>query len=99
MHGRERLAVLFAWDPKKAARNLRKHGVAFDEAQTVFKDPLARVFADRDHSVFERRELIVGKSGRGRLLIVGFTERSRSVRLVFARRLTRTETHDYEEDR
>ncbi len=90
--------MLFAWDPKKAAENLRKHGVAFDEAQTVFDDPLARVFADGDHSVLERRELIFGSSERGRLLVVGFTERSHSVRLIFARRLTRAETHDYEEN-
>lgn len=91
--------MLFAWDPKKAARNLRKHGVAFDEAQTVFHDPLARVFTDADHSVVERRELIIGRSERGRLLVVGFTERSHSVQLIFARRLTRAETHDYEENR
>lgn len=91
--------MLFAWDPKKATSNLRKHGVSFAEAQTVFDDPLARIFDDQDHSYDERRELIIGTSARGRLVLVGFTERLRSIRLVFARPLTRAEVHDYEESR
>lgn len=66
----------FEWGAAKARANLKKHGVAFDEALSVFADPSARVFDDPDHSEEELRELIVGFSRRSRLLVVGFTERS-----------------------
>ncbi len=89
--------MLFAWDSKKAGANRRKHRVGFDEATTVFADPMASIFNDADHSAVERREVIVGRSQRGRLLVVGFTERGRSIRLIFARTLTRVEIRDYEE--
>ncbi len=92
------MALLFEWEPRKAAVNLRKHGVAFDEALTVFDDPLGRIVDDPDHSVDEHRELIVGRSNLRRLMVVGFTERARSVRLIFARPLTRAEVRDYEEN-
>jgi uncharacterized DUF497 family protein len=65
----------FEWDPRKAGSNLKKHGVSFAEALTVFSDPAARIFDDLDHSVDERREIIIGYSRRPRLLIVGFAER------------------------
>ena len=65
--------------------------------QGVGDDPLARIFADPDHSFDERRELIIGMSDQRRRLLVGFTERARSVRLIFARPLTRAEARDYEE--
>jgi uncharacterized DUF497 family protein len=57
----------FEWDRRKATANLRKHGVSFDEALTVFKDPLARIFDDEDHSMREAREIIIGQSVKQRL--------------------------------
>ena len=88
--------LLFEWDPAKARANLRKHGVSFVEAVTVFGDPLAAIHDDPDHSMSEARELIVGHSNTGRLLIVSFTERANSVRIIGARRVTRRERRDYE---
>ena len=88
--------IKFTWDPTKAAENLRKHRVAFEEALTVFGDPLARIHDDPDHSDRERREVIVGHSTKRRLLLVSFTERMRVVRLISARRATRHEREDYE---
>lgn len=87
----------FEWDENKAARNLSKHGVAFEEAKTVFDDPLYIDFYDPDHSDEEERYLIVGESQRGRLLIVSYTERKDSIRLISAREVTRSEREFYEE--
>jgi len=87
----------FEWDPRKAGSNLKKHGVSFAEALTVFSDPVARIFDDLDHSSDERREIIVGHSRRPRLLIVGFTERVGRVRIITARRASRVETKRHEE--
>ncbi len=87
----------FEWSENKAASNLSKHGVSFKEAQTVFDDPLYVDFYDPDHSDDEERYLIVGQSSRGRLLIVSYTERGDSIRLISARELTRTERSAYEE--
>lgn len=92
------MGLCFEWDRPKAASNLRKHRVSFDEASTVFRDPLARIFDDEDHSEAEARETIVGYSALGRLLLAAFTERSPgSVRLISARRTTQQEREDYEE--
>jgi len=89
----------FEWDADKAASNLAKHKVGFDEASTVFHDPLARIFADEGHSAEETREIIVGHSLAGRLLLVCFTERGRDlVRIISARIATRKERKAYEED-
>ena len=88
----------FEWDDAKAKANLKKHGVAFDEALSVFADPLARIFDDPDHSEDETRELIVGFSTKPRLLVVGFTERSGRVRLIQARRATKAERECHEEN-
>ncbi len=88
----------FEWDPRKATGNLKKHGISFAEAVTVFSDPAARIFDDPDHSVDERREIIIGYSARPRLLIVGFTERVGRVRLITARRASRAETRRHEEN-
>jgi len=78
--------------------NFKKHGVAFDEALTVFADPLARIFDDPDHSADEPREIIIGYSMKPRLLVVGFTERSGRVRLIHARRATKAERKRHEEN-
>lgn len=94
----EEVKPIFEWDPRKDAANLEKHGIGFSEATAVFGDPLARIFADEDHSADERREIIVGRSRAKRLLLVCFTEREDGrVRIVSARRATRREQHDYED--
>ncbi|MCI0561542.1 MAG: BrnT family toxin [Nitrososphaera sp.] len=85
------------WDERKAAVNLSKHGVAFKEAKTVFKDPLYIDFYDPDHSDDEHRHLIIGESRQGRLLLVSYTERGNVIRLISAREATRTERRVYEE--
>ena len=87
----------FDWNENKAASNLSKHGVSFEEAKTVFEDPLYVDFYDPDHSQDEERYLIVGESNRGRLLIVSYTERGELIRLISARELTRTERQIYEQ--
>jgi len=88
---------IFEWDPAKAAANLLQHGVSFEDAATVFLDPLAKIHADPDHSAIERRDIIVGHSLRGQLLVVSFTNRGSKIRLISARPTTRHERHDYEE--
>ena len=88
----------FSWNPKKAGTNYRKHGVAFDEAATVFLDPLARIHDDPEHSIGEFREIIVGESSEGRLLLVSFTERGDTIRIIHARAADRQERQDYEEN-
>jgi uncharacterized DUF497 family protein len=92
------MGLQFEWDDAKAKANLKKHGVGFDEALTVFADPLARIFDDPDHSEDEARELIIGFSAKPRLLVVGFTERFGRVRLIHARRATRAERKRHEEN-
>lgn len=91
------MTTRFTWDPAKAVWNLRKHGVSFEEALTVFGDPLARIHDDPQHSGRESREIIVGYSTRGRVLLVAFTERTGVIHLISARRATRNERQDYEE--
>ena len=92
------MSVQFDWDAAKAKANLKKHGVPFTEALTVFVDPLARIFDDPDHSETEAREIIVGYSTKPRLLVVGFTERSGRVRLIHARPATKAEQKRHEEN-
>jgi uncharacterized DUF497 family protein len=91
------MSLRFEWDPEKAAANLAKHGVSFEEALTVFSDPLARIFDDEDHSNEEEREIIIGHSTKQRLLLVCFTARDTAIRLFSARRATKKERQDYEE--
>jgi uncharacterized DUF497 family protein len=92
------MSLKFEWDPRKAASNLSKHGVSFQEALTVFADPLARIFDDEDHSVEEQREIIIGHSAKERLLIVCFTAQGESVRIFSARKATKRERKEYEEN-
>jgi uncharacterized DUF497 family protein len=91
------MSLRFDWDVKKAVLNARKHGVTFDEAQTIFADPLTTIFTDDEHSDQELRDIAVGHSTRGRLLIVSFTERGRTCRIISARRANRHERKRYEE--
>ena len=89
----------FEWDATKAAENLRRHGVSFEEAMTVFYDPLAATFDDPEHSFGERRFLTVGYSSRERLLVLCHTERRGAVRLFNARRATARERKRHEGQR
>jgi len=87
------MSLQFEWDKKKAAGNLRKHGVSFDEACTVFRDRLALIFDDEAHSrPDELREIIIGHSAEGRLLLVSYTERDQGiVRIINSRAATKHE--------
>ena len=87
----------FEWDAEKAAENLGKHGVRFEEAETVFDDPLSKTFLDPDHSEGEERYLEIGYSSLRRLLLVSYTERQGRIRVISARRATRNERRSYEE--
>ena len=92
------MGYIFEWDGDKASSNARKHGVTFDEASTVFGDPLSLLMRDPDHSQFEERYLLLGMSNRQRLLVVAFAERPPRTRLISARRATRGERIRYEEE-
>jgi uncharacterized DUF497 family protein len=85
------------WDEEKAATDLANHKVSFEEAKTVFDDPLYVDFYDPDHSYDEHRYPIVGESLQGRLLIVSYTERENVARLISAREVTPAERKAYEE--
>ena len=89
----------FGWDRRKAIANESKHGVMFEEAASVFRDSTAAVFDDYRHSEDEYREVIVGHSERNRLLIVNFTERDEIIRIISARKATKSEQRDYERSR
>lgn len=86
----------FEWDPSKAESNLRKHGITFHEAATVFNDPLAVTAPDPDHSYDEEREVTFGISRQNRLLAVVHTDRGVKTRIISARFATRAEKHMYE---
>jgi uncharacterized DUF497 family protein len=90
------MAYIFEWDWAKAQDNARKHGVTFDEATTVFADPLALLKRDPDHSYGEERSLLLGMSNRRTLLVVAYCERPPRTRLISARRATRQERTSYE---
>lgn len=86
----------FEWDREKARKNLKKHKVSFDEAMTVFYDPLSATFDDPDHSVDEQRLITVGYSSHGRLLVVSHTERGKAIRIISARTATSHERRRHE---
>jgi len=88
----------FAWNPNKAAYNLRTHGVSFLEAGTVFNDPFAVTYDDPDHSEDENRFLTFGLSNQNRLLIVSHTPRTEKTRIISARQATRRERSLYENE-
>ena len=116
------MSIRFEWDPKKAETNQAKHRVSFEEAITVFADPLARIFPDKEHSVNELREIIIGHSAqhqlilvhftgvdelreiiighsaRQQIILVNFTGIDDRVRIFSARKATRRERKDYEEN-
>jgi uncharacterized DUF497 family protein len=90
--------MIFEWDDRKARLNMSKHEVSFDEACSVFGDPLAITIGDALHSRDEDRFITIGRSREDRLLVVVFTERSDNLRLISARVPTRRERKQYEED-
>ena len=92
------MALNFEWDKNKAAQNLRKHGVSFEEAATVFADPLSITIHDPLHSEKEDRFVIVGQSARRVLLVVIHTDRKGNIRIISARKATHIERKKYEEN-
>ena len=86
----------FEWNPEKAKLNFKKHKVHFEEAVTVFYDPLSATFDDADHSVREQRFITIGFSSQGRLLVVSHTERDAALRIISARRATAHERKKHE---
>jgi uncharacterized protein len=91
------VSYYFEWDLEKAATNLRKHRVSFEEATTAFGDPMAMNMLDPDHSLNEERFVLLGLSHRLRLLVVAYAERGTRTRLISARESTRKERRQYEE--
>ena len=92
------MSLEFEWDLRKARANEVSHGIDFEEALTVFSDPLARIFDDEEHSQDEPREIIIGHSAKQRLILVCFAARGTRVRLISARRATPLERKDYEKN-
>ena len=88
--------IQFEWNPEKAKQNYKKHKVNFEEATTVFYDPLSATFDDPDHSVSELRLITVGFSSQGRLIVVSHTKRKKNIRIVSARTATAHERRRHE---
>ena len=86
----------FEWDHEKAKKNHKKHGVSFEEASTVFYDPLSATFDDPDHSIGEHRLITIGFSSRRYLLVVSHTERGKAIRIINARPATTRERKRHE---
>lgn len=91
------MSIYFNWDEDKAAKNLYKHGVSFNEAKSVFYDDYARIKPDPDHSINENRFIIEGLSNKNRLIVISFTERVNMIRIINARKATKKERNQYEE--
>ena len=91
------MPIKFDWDPRKARRNLRKHGIDFEEASTVFADTLSITIPDPDPSEAEERWVTMGLSNRQRLLVVVHTEEEETIRIISARTADRLERRKYEE--
>jgi uncharacterized DUF497 family protein len=91
------MSLEFAWDEDKAKTNLKKHRVSFEEASSVFGDPLALTIPDPLHSEEEERFITLGESHRRRILVVVTTDRGDSIRIISARVATRRERKNYEE--
>ncbi|MEY2914978.1 MAG: hypothetical protein RLZZ184_4287 [Cyanobacteriota bacterium] len=87
----------FEWHEEKAQENLKKHGISFEEAKTVFNDPLSITIADSQHSDDEERYIDIGLSSKGQLLIVVYTERQSNIRIISSRKATNAERKIYEQ--
>jgi uncharacterized DUF497 family protein len=92
------MGLTFEWEKQKAASNIKKHGVSFEEAASVFRDTLSMTVTDPDHSGEEERLMLLGVSEQGRMLVVCHTERGDNIRIFSARLATRGERKTYEED-
>jgi uncharacterized DUF497 family protein len=90
------MPLTFEWDSRKARSNLAKHGVGFQEASTIFGDPLSLTIPDPEHSLSEERYITVGRAFSGKLLVVVHTERGDNIRIVSPRRASRRERKFYE---
>ena len=88
----------FEWDTNKYQTNIKKHGISFEEASTVWMDSLALIAPDPEHSVTEEREWIIGESYKGRLLIVVYTFRNDKIRIISTRLATKREKQQYEQE-
>ncbi len=89
------MALQFEWDENKATINYQKHGISFDEAKTVFNDPFSITIADPEHSLNEDRYIDIGISARGQLLVVVYTERKYTIRIISCRQATARERRTY----
>ncbi|MEH1858876.1 MAG: BrnT family toxin [Nostoc sp.] len=87
----------FEWHETKAKENLKKHGISFEEAKTVFNDPFSITITDPDHSIEEERYIDIGLSLRGELLVVVYTERQPNIRIISCRQATKAERKVYEQ--
>jgi uncharacterized protein len=94
--GKIALELEFEWDPQKAASNFTKHEISFEEAASVFADPLGRIVGDPRHSSQEERYVLLGLSRDQRLVVVMYTDRGHAIRIISARRATRREKREYE---
>jgi uncharacterized protein len=92
------LPYIFEWNEEKAEENLKKHKVDFNEAKTVFNDPLAITICDPDHSIDEERYIDIGFSSKGRLIVVSYTERGNTVRIISSRKAVKKEWKYHEEE-
>lgn len=93
------MSLNFEWDEIKAEENLKKHGISFDEAKTVFNDPFSLTIYDPNHSINEERYVDIGLSSKGRLIIVSYTERGENIRIISCRKAKKKEQKDYEKKR
>jgi uncharacterized DUF497 family protein len=91
------VALRFDWDLNKASKNIKKHEVMFDEAATVFDDPMFVTVIDEEHSDDEERYITIGVSRQGRLLVVAHTDRAGQIRVISARKATKYEEQFYAE--
>jgi uncharacterized protein len=91
------MELTFEWDEEKAKENLRKHRVSFEEAKTIYNDPCLLTFPDLEHSEEEQRNINVGTSSVGRVLVVVHTERGKNIRIISCRKATRREWRAYGE--
>ena len=92
------MELAFEWDEQKAKANQRKHSISFEEASTVFDDPLSVNFDDPDHSIEENRYLIIGLSDQSKFLFISYTDRDHKIRLISARLVSPKERRYYERE-
>ena len=92
------MKLSFQWNGNKAQTNLRKHKISFEEAKTIFEDPLSSTIADPLHSEYESRFVQIGMSSMNKILVVVFTDRNDSIRIISARKATKQEVKKYEKE-